>query len=259
MRARRSAFTLIELLVVIGIIAVLAAILFPVFATARAKARQTVCISNLKQIGLAVHMYAQDFDDLLPFALDSSDVAVPQIWSTQPAACYSQIQAMRTAGQVLHWHHQAITTGPFIPGVLDSYLKSRDVWRCPADVGFEYLDNNDSCNGPCPMPSHPSMYETHGASYFYHTSIAVAQRDIDTLSGTTRGSVKNSVGTSQMILLFDGAGSWHGGPFAPLQGRDGLRYCTLYMDGHAKLLTWTGYNDGWNIDLNGSGGSGPCP
>ncbi|GAB4462230.1 MAG: hypothetical protein OHK0029_28720 [Armatimonadaceae bacterium] len=61
-----SAFTLIELLVVIAIIAILAAILFPVFAQAREKARQTTCISNCKQIGLAIMMYAQDYDEYYP-------------------------------------------------------------------------------------------------------------------------------------------------------------------------------------------------
>ena len=60
---KNGAFTLIELLVVIAIIAILAAILFPVFAQARAKARQTACLSNMKQIGTATMMYAQDYDE----------------------------------------------------------------------------------------------------------------------------------------------------------------------------------------------------
>src|ERR687894_734491 len=59
-------FTLIELLVVIAIIAILAAILFPVFAQAREKARQATCLSNCKQIGLASNMYVQDYDETFP-------------------------------------------------------------------------------------------------------------------------------------------------------------------------------------------------
>ncbi len=62
---RQYAFTLIELLVVIAIISILAAVLFPVFATAREKARQTACASNLKQIGLAAVQYAQDYDEIV--------------------------------------------------------------------------------------------------------------------------------------------------------------------------------------------------
>jgi prepilin-type N-terminal cleavage/methylation domain-containing protein/prepilin-type processing-associated H-X9-DG protein len=65
---RRAGFTLIELLVVIAIIAILAAILFPVFARAREKARQTSCTSNLKQLGLALDMYCQDYDECTPIA-----------------------------------------------------------------------------------------------------------------------------------------------------------------------------------------------
>jgi prepilin-type N-terminal cleavage/methylation domain-containing protein/prepilin-type processing-associated H-X9-DG protein len=66
-RRGRRAFTLIELLVVIAIIAILAAILFPVFAQAREKARGAACLSNMKQIGTANMMYAQDHDDFLPY------------------------------------------------------------------------------------------------------------------------------------------------------------------------------------------------
>lgn len=66
MQHYRRGFTLIELLVVIAIIAILAAILFPVFAQAREKARQTTCLSNLKQVGLGVLMYTQDYDETFP-------------------------------------------------------------------------------------------------------------------------------------------------------------------------------------------------
>jgi prepilin-type N-terminal cleavage/methylation domain-containing protein/prepilin-type processing-associated H-X9-DG protein len=66
----RHGFTLIELLVVIAIIAILAAILFPVFARARAKAQQTTCLSNIKQLGLGIQMYATDYDNRVPGAAE---------------------------------------------------------------------------------------------------------------------------------------------------------------------------------------------
>ncbi|MFA5646630.1 MAG: type II secretion system protein [Candidatus Ratteibacteria bacterium] len=66
MKKKKSGFTLIELLVVVAIIAVLAAMLLPVLSQAREKARQSVCMSNLKQIGLAFHLYAQDNNDFCP-------------------------------------------------------------------------------------------------------------------------------------------------------------------------------------------------
>lgn len=80
--SHRRGFTLIELLVVIAIIAILAAILFPVFARAREKARQTSCLSNVKELSLAVRMYTDDYDETLPpseFYVDTPDGR--QIWT----------------------------------------------------------------------------------------------------------------------------------------------------------------------------------
>ncbi|MDX1933502.1 MAG: DUF1559 domain-containing protein [Capsulimonadales bacterium] len=95
---RASAFTLIELLVVIAIIAILAAILFPVFAQAREKARQTTCLSNEKQLGLAILGYVQDFDETYPVA-------------NYPAP--PSIEAGLDANSRLHWYS---LVEPYIKG-----------------------------------------------------------------------------------------------------------------------------------------------
>src|SRR5690349_24568965 len=99
MRIRNKGFTLIELLVVIAIIAILAAILFPVFAQAREKARAISCISNEKQLGLAERMYMQDYDDtiheLIPGGMNNlaGMVGEPGIWMAllQPYIKNSQV------------------------------------------------------------------------------------------------------------------------------------------------------------------------
>ncbi len=90
---RRKGFTLIELLVVIAIIAILAAILFPVFARAREKARQSTCLSNCKQIAMGLTMYAQDYDEIIPhYAIE--DPAAPGLYIYWPTLIYPYTKNM---------------------------------------------------------------------------------------------------------------------------------------------------------------------
>src|SRR5215831_15668994 len=102
---RRNAFTLIELLVVIAIIAILAAILFPVFAQAREKARAISCLSNTKQLGLAVMMYVQDYDETYPWA-------------------YFWDQSLDWKANSYLWSSQRC---------IQPYMKNTDLYKCPDD------------------------------------------------------------------------------------------------------------------------------
>jgi len=120
----RKGFTLIELLVVIAIIAILAAILFPVFAKAREKARQSSCLSNMKQLALATLQYAQDYDERLPMRWQASD---PNFT---------------------------------IPSMIEPYIKNRQVFQCPSwsttrthtGIGTYQL----SYTWPGGFPAHPA-------------------------------------------------------------------------------------------------------
>ena len=111
MQSRNRAFTLIELLVVIAIIAILAAILFPVFAQARAKARQTACLSNQKQIGTSMLMYVQDYDEMMPLRIgDVENFANPGVranWLTGIMPYLKNLQVLRCPDAV-----PATSSGP---------------------------------------------------------------------------------------------------------------------------------------------------
>ena len=162
---KSSAFTLIELLVVIAIIAILAAILFPVFAKAREKGRQAACLSNCKQLGLATMMYAQDYDETLPL-VNTND---PQTGSVN---CYANHK----------WQD-----------MLYPYIKNAQVMTCPSDddpnsiwrTQPERLALSPACNtGRSPGGSYSAnyLYAFSGlANAPFGTSIAEITQPADTV------------------------------------------------------------------------------
>ena len=135
--ARRIGFTLIELLVVIAIIASLAAILFPVFAQAREKARQATCQSNLKQFAGAILMYTQDYDEQMPLAVTHVNQVGPYTAQQNGVAEFG------------------------IHAELMPYVKSRKAFHCPDDAGFQ----SASTSGGFAVPAGVTIWEGYGSSY----------------------------------------------------------------------------------------------
>ena len=221
----RRAFTLIELLVVIAIIAILAAFLFPVFARAKAAAKQSQCISNLKQIGSSIALYMADYDDLFPNAIDPSDRWNPEIWSESP-----EFQAR--IGQM-----------PMLYEVTQPYSKSKEIWHCPSDGGTFVLDNHF----PDKFVTQPTLWQQYGTSYFFRTEIAFRQ-----FSQTSFRL------PADVNVVFDGAGHWHcGGPALREDMEQNeffdayrqLRYNVLFGDFHAKSQNVDENNRAWQTEL----------
>ena len=222
---RKNGFTIIELLVVIAIISILAAILFPVFAKAKGKAKQTACVSNLRQIGAATGMYMSDYDDLFPFAVDASDKYRPQIWAGFPD------------------FKDKIPYMPMLHEALEPYTKSRKVFQCPADTGTQVLDTHFDLD----FVSSPSAFATWGSSYLFRTEIAFKVFSQSALQIP-----------AQINVYFDGAGHWHGSSRGLHQDDDfqtamGLmhdfRYNVLFGDFHAKSLNIGEYQTAWSVQL----------
>ncbi len=150
---KRRAFTLIELLVVIAIIAILAAILFPVFAKARERAKQTTCTSNLQQLGKAVLFYCDDNDGYFPRAGDYIDIEYRQsMRNATPPIPY--LQNANRFMDPTNWKK--------IDGPIGKYLKSADVWQCPSDRG--YLN--------APPPADKNVFKGYNSSYTWHVRVS---------------------------------------------------------------------------------------
>ena len=138
-RGRPGGFTLIELLVVIAIIAILAAILFPVFARAREQARKATCQSNLRQFMMAILQYTQDYDDCMPLHVDVSSQIGPAI---------SQVNGVPQWG---------------VHAEIMPYVKSSGVFHCPDDQGF--TPGATAMAGSFAVPAGMEVWQAYGTSY----------------------------------------------------------------------------------------------
>jgi len=209
------AFTLIELLVVIAGVALLAALLFPVFGMVRERGRQTACLSNLHQLSLATFQYAQDNDDHYPYGGDPGDLNTNSWEDAQKGKYWPAIQSMIA-------NHQTL------PNVLTGYVKDRHLWRCPDDSGFDYGGAFEDL----PLAAHPSCFQAFGMSYGYTTLLGL---DGQTLSGVRAWSYLPPYSEHDPVevpLLSDQVGRWHGG-----SERSEGRLNMVMVDGHAVNVT----------------------
>jgi len=198
----REGFTLIELLVVIAMIAILAAILFPVFAKVREKARQTSCASNLKQIGLAILQYAQDNEELYPMAryFTSADRSVP---------------------------------GPNWGQQIYPYVKSTGAYRCPDDTA-----TNDVLGQGLATPVLPGSYRYNfllGATYANGGSDWGGAHNLASIKEpVTRVAVLDTFGNGEPGF---GWGDWDKNAWANnVRNNHTGQVNALFLDGHVKSM-----------------------
>lgn len=209
----KKGFTLIELLVVIAIIAILAAILFPVFAKAREKARQTSCLSNMKQLGVAVLSYVQDYDETLPNTWYG-----PGAW---PGA--------------YQW-----------PQAVYPYIKNWQVFLCPSDSGRNIVSNNGAAGSSLSYAFSVAYYSGSGvagvsASGPANKALAAVQDPAGTVimtesTGGTETGWANIAGQPANLTTWMGTAARH---------NDGVN--VNFIDGHAKWYRPSGLS---NLNAN---------
>ena len=223
----RTAFTLIELLVVIAIISILAAILFPVFAQAREKARQTACLSNGKQIGTAFLMYAQDYDENLVLTSFSSTPGV---------------------GTSNSWTNKC-----------QPYIKSRTLFRCPSDQTSNWAETDDEVlnatttgkkltsyllnaymAGSAPYGNLAAIKSPASVIYVSEASEAIAPRD-HFHPFNWNGNLETPTPNPMYSAYMNGI-TWDNAKQQTVElalTRHNGGFNSVYLDGHSKWAKWS--------------------
>jgi len=262
-RNRFGGFTLIELLVVIAIIAILAAILFPVFAKAREKARQTQCLSNMKQLGTGMMMYVQDSDEVFPINQDASVIPNRPSWATWS---WREI--------VAPYVKNGITLYDWCPGG----LADTQVHACPSAPKSRWNYSAHAFLVPGPSNPPPAPYTLARLSKPASCAL-LAETGVQTDWGSTGGNLCSDWwwhGGAQWPPQFTGATSgsqwdYDGVTDWPVWAMPRYRHTETaniaFADGHVKgikkgALDWCQYlhadgNEDWMYD-SWNGGGQPC-
>jgi len=228
---RKHGFTLIELLVVIAIIAILAAILFPVFARAREQARKTACISNMKQVDLAALMYCGDYDEVYA---DSRVAAGPPENCTQFRTVGYRGGDHITCWAIRLYMEDAQINLAGYPLRFMPYVKNVGIFRCPSDNLVGRWING---------PQRGSYYQRHA-------------HDVNAVARGSFMDIKNASVMQPARLGYFVEEFWHGGgssPYAWDGNNTGARASNFaFYDGHVKTVqvNWREPTGAGNYDLN---------
>jgi prepilin-type N-terminal cleavage/methylation domain-containing protein len=224
-----SGFTLIELLVVIAIIAILAAILFPVFARARESARRATCLSNLKQLGTAFQMYAQDFDETYPSGLV---LAVPGPAAGSYAVMYTKTPANAVVysgnvnspnGTWQLFQDRAKQFRPSVAEQLQPYVKNSQIFLDPNDPQGTLFRNQWD-------PNYTRL------SYMWNGGVGMGNSNCVATNQPLALAAVSAPASLQLVQ--DNWADMH------TKGENPRRWQICFADGHAKLTTFVDYEPG---------------
>lgn len=226
----QRAFTLIELLVVIAIIAVLAAILFPVFAQARESARQTTCLSNLKQIGTATMMYLQDYDEtFLPVGGTSEKPWIAGKTPDQMTRTTTDPNTGASSEKVVNgWSLNLLP-----------YIKSRDIFQCPS------MEKTFSGSNECAPFNGQRMTNHYAYNYWLGADDTYPFGDYYNVGGTIFGAPISQAALAQPANVIT---HFHSGSVPPYGASWGCVYVTIEMpDFYNKIRPRLRHKTGDNL------------